>query len=386
MLGLDDGCFGELFLECGEDFDAFDRVDAEVGVEPHGGLEHLGGIAGLLRHDRQQCFLHGGATRSLPASACREGRGGRAAARPPRGEEIDDVGERLEYAEVLGLDDGCVGELFLEGGEDFDAFDRVDAEVGVEPHGGLEHLRGISGLLGHDRQQGLLYAQLARGLVLRPSVREAAGAVLHERGGRGNTPALRHEGSGSWSTPALASMRGEGLGVARDSMPSEARTSFCCCSSRVWKVRWVRSCPSRNCRCSWAVCSPSFWRDDQVLLGRAQGLRQQGGIARAKRPESVNRACGAAECPCSWVAPFGPCPCPVRGRGSPLPLAGATVGLREPARMLWVSSVRTHPCSNSRRSSAWGNVNGRRGGGGIRPADLDRQARLAGRRAWATAW
>ena len=154
VLGLDDGGVGELFLKRGEDLDAFDRVDTEVGVEPHRGLEHLGGIAGLLRHDRREhaWFLHGGSA-APPAGGPGLLRGNRRPRQPPRREEFDDLAERLEDAEVLGLDDGGVGELFLERGEDLDAFDRVDAEVGVEPHRGLEHLGGIPGLLRHDRRE-----------------------------------------------------------------------------------------------------------------------------------------------------------------------------------------------------------------------------------------
>jgi hypothetical protein len=48
----------------GEDLDALDRIDAEVGVERHPRFEHLGGIAGLLgdepssrRGDQENCQL-----------------------------------------------------------------------------------------------------------------------------------------------------------------------------------------------------------------------------------------------------------------------------------------------------------------------------------------
>ena len=79
-------------------------------------------------------------------------------------------------------------------------------------------------------------------------------------------------------------------GAASGARPSEARVSRCCCSSRVWKVRWVRSWPSRNCRCSWAVCSPSFWSATQVLLGRAEGLRRAApGSLEPSRDERIGR-------------------------------------------------------------------------------------------------
>ena len=44
-------------MKCGEDFDAFDRIDPEVGVEPHVRFEHLRGVAGLLGDDFEQFSL-----------------------------------------------------------------------------------------------------------------------------------------------------------------------------------------------------------------------------------------------------------------------------------------------------------------------------------------
>ena len=64
----------------------------------------------------------------------------------------------MERAEVLGLDDRGVGEPLLERRQDLDPLDRVDAEVGVEPHHRLEHRRRISRLLRHDRHEDRLNA------------------------------------------------------------------------------------------------------------------------------------------------------------------------------------------------------------------------------------
>ncbi len=69
-----------------------------------------------------------------------------------RREEVDDLAERAKGPEVLGFDNRRLGKLLLQSGEDFDAFDGVDAEVGVEKHVRLEHLGGIPGLLRHHRQ------------------------------------------------------------------------------------------------------------------------------------------------------------------------------------------------------------------------------------------
>ena len=58
-----------------------------------------------------------------------------------------------ERAELLGLERGQPGKPVLQGGEDFDALDRVDPEVGVELHVEIEHLGGVSRLLRDDLDQ-----------------------------------------------------------------------------------------------------------------------------------------------------------------------------------------------------------------------------------------
>src|SRR4051812_137832 len=132
VLGLDDGGVGELLLQRREDLDALDRVDAEVGVEPHGRLGYIRGMYCFLLPDRQQRLLDGGRSGGCAALT------GRARLRrsfPTRGSsDLDDLPEGLEGPEVLGLDDGRVGELLLERREDLDAFDRIDAEVGIQSH------------------------------------------------------------------------------------------------------------------------------------------------------------------------------------------------------------------------------------------------------------
>ncbi len=47
---------------------------------------------------------------------------------------------------------GRVGHPLAHGGEDFDALDGVDAQVGVQRHAGFEHLGGVAGLFGDDGQ------------------------------------------------------------------------------------------------------------------------------------------------------------------------------------------------------------------------------------------
>ena len=65
-----------------------------------------------------------------------------------------DLAKRAERAEVLGADGGGAGEAFLDGGEDLDPLDGVDAEVGVEPHVEVEHFDRIAGLLADNGKEG----------------------------------------------------------------------------------------------------------------------------------------------------------------------------------------------------------------------------------------
>ncbi len=123
----------------GEDLDPLDRVDAQVGVELHAGLEDLGGVAGLLRDHLHQRRVHRGG----PAGGRHRGIGDDRRS----GEELDDLPEGADGAEVLRADHRAGGQSVLERGEDLDPLDRVDAQVGVELHAGLEDLGGVAGLL-----------------------------------------------------------------------------------------------------------------------------------------------------------------------------------------------------------------------------------------------
>src|SRR5262249_59559903 len=73
-------------------------------------------------------------------------------------QEGGDITEGVKGAELLGLDSGSVGEAVLECGEDLDALDRVDAEIGVQRHVELQHLRGISCLFRDHVEQHALDA------------------------------------------------------------------------------------------------------------------------------------------------------------------------------------------------------------------------------------
>ena len=75
-----------------------------------------------------------------------------------RTEEVDDLAESPQRAEVLGFDRRCLGQPVLQRREDLHPLDRVDPQVGVELHVQLEHLDRVSRLLRHDLQQDLGHA------------------------------------------------------------------------------------------------------------------------------------------------------------------------------------------------------------------------------------
>src|SRR5262249_19686227 len=63
MFRLDERRFRQALLQCRQNFDALDRVDAEIGVERHVEIEHLGRVTGLFADDLQQDLLD---TRRVP--------------------------------------------------------------------------------------------------------------------------------------------------------------------------------------------------------------------------------------------------------------------------------------------------------------------------------
>ena len=148
---VDLGKVGGLFTHGGEDLDALDGVDTEVGLHVHVELEHVGGVSGLLRHHLQHQGLQTFEIRSRGRGGGGDGSDllGRRAGWDAFRHMVDDLLESAEGGHLGGVDLGKVGGLFAHGGEDLDALDGVDTEVGLHVHVELEHLRGISRLLGH---------------------------------------------------------------------------------------------------------------------------------------------------------------------------------------------------------------------------------------------
>ena len=72
----------------------------------------------------------------------------------------DDLAEGAQAGHDGGVEFGQGRDALAHGGEDFDALDGVDAEVGVERHARFEHFGWVAGLLGddgqHDGVQGMV--------------------------------------------------------------------------------------------------------------------------------------------------------------------------------------------------------------------------------------
>ena len=152
ILRLDRRGVGKLFLQCGENFHALDRIDAEVGIKGHLQLQHLFRVTGFFSDDREQRRCNSTAVCKDLCSRCgSDSYGGRC---HTGAQMLDDLAESLQGAEILRLDRRGVGKLFLQCGENFHALDRIDAEVGIKGHLQLQHLFRVTGLFGDDREQG----------------------------------------------------------------------------------------------------------------------------------------------------------------------------------------------------------------------------------------
>ncbi len=65
---------------------------------------------------------------------------------------VDDLAQGVEGGHLVGVELGQAGHPLAHGGQDLDALDGVDAQVGVQRHAQLEHLGRVAGLLGDDLQ------------------------------------------------------------------------------------------------------------------------------------------------------------------------------------------------------------------------------------------
>ncbi|OQC41260.1 MAG: hypothetical protein BWX64_01026 [Acidobacteria bacterium ADurb.Bin051] len=170
----------------GEELGLLDGVDAEVGLHVEVEGEHLGWVAGLLRHERQDGGgdLVVAALRSRGRDRWRLGRrgsgsgGGRGEVGAALAHEADRVGEGREVAQLevrIALDPVPLA----DGGEELGLLDGVDAEVGLHVEVEGEHLGRVAGLLRDQREDGV-----GHGVTGRRGSGRRGGGCRHGRGRR----------------------------------------------------------------------------------------------------------------------------------------------------------------------------------------------------------
>ena len=206
---------------------------------------------------------------------------------------LDDRPEAAKRSQQFGCNRWKRREAFLQGRQDLDSLDRIDPEIGVELHVEIEHLGRIAGLFGndvdHDRGKRAIRGDAigiagaggsrTRGAACSSdSSRSVALCSSVRRARRGDGPARwRHCRDRTRRAPSVAARRAAWLVQSAQpgaGEPSKAHDSRCSCSSSFMKVCCVFSWPSRNWRCSAAVCSASRCKCDQALLAHF-GVRRR---------------------------------------------------------------------------------------------------------------
>ena len=79
-------------------------------------------------------------------------------------EVLHDLTERGELGEVTWVDLWEGRDGFSQGGEDLDAFDGVDSQVGFQVHFEVQEVGGVACLVSHNREQGAAEVAGRRGL------------------------------------------------------------------------------------------------------------------------------------------------------------------------------------------------------------------------------
>ena len=139
----------EFLLQCREDLNTLDRIDTKVGVEGHLHLKHLNRIASLFCDHFEQHACNAIAINSWLCSGLCYWR----VSDHTCAQVIDNLTKRLQHTQIFRFHCRSFRQFFLERREDFNSFDRIDAEVGVESHLHLKHLDRIAGLLGDHFEQ-----------------------------------------------------------------------------------------------------------------------------------------------------------------------------------------------------------------------------------------
>ena len=68
-------------------------------------------------------------------------------------EEVDDLAQRSQLPQLIRGHDGGLWKDLLKGGQDLDSLDGIDAEVGVEVHGDIEHIHWVACFFSDDAQE-----------------------------------------------------------------------------------------------------------------------------------------------------------------------------------------------------------------------------------------
>ena len=177
MFGFDFGCARKLRTQRRHDFDALDRVDAQIGVKAHVRVQHLDRIAGFVSDHCEQNLADPACTHSA-ARCCRSGNGcggsgsgsrrirggwhsrhsdrhsGRHSGRlVARTQKIGNLLQRLQRTQMLGFDFRRARQSGAQRRHDFNPLDRINPEVSVETHAQVEHLHRIAGFVRHDVEQ-----------------------------------------------------------------------------------------------------------------------------------------------------------------------------------------------------------------------------------------
>ena len=342
--GVDLGVPGNTLLQRREDLDPLDRVDAQVGLEPHLQRQQLRRVAGLLRDHPEQQRLEiddtGGRGRRRAWHArrrcVRRRRRSRSARETDAFEPGDDVAERAHLGQGRRFELRKVGQALLQPGENLDTLDRVDAEVGLQRHLRAQQIDGVAGLLRDDREER----------AENPGGRDARGGGVARRGGPARYSGVRQgEGPQRRNLAARAETRRRlrpGSAPARTGNARSAAGNPAACASAAHerstdcrKATCVRVVDSCHAACASAVsrCSSRYAASQAPLSpsGAAAARRASAGPApptprsvaagpRHRRPGDTACRSSCRRCrspPPAGAAPGGPAAAGTSPRAAP---------------------------------------------------------------------
>ena len=198
-----------LFAHDGEQFGLFDRINAQVGFHIQVQIQHVFGVAGLFGHNRQNIFGYVAFVQARQGRFRRSRRSGnRSRSRGRRygrgGRSRRGLGRRggTRFTTRIGdsiLNNGANGRivfkldafltrnliLFAHNGEEFRLFDRINAQVGFHVQVQIQHIFGIAGLFGHNRQNIFGYVAFVQARQSRFRRTNRRSSRRRSRGGRG---------------------------------------------------------------------------------------------------------------------------------------------------------------------------------------------------------